>query len=390
MAFIIVTLLAVFAVTGHASEYSPGYARIASYEDSSSLTGQLTIDVWYHFQDSAKFGDTTHFYTQDSTWSITAGSGSQAKNSSISSTFSPGDSVKKTYFLSYDTADLPFYPQEIKIQEQVIPLDSAGVDSFGIEMVTAGGHIYFTPYRSAEVWNNRDFHELPRIWKEQKPRQPAPQRVYIPDNAIPESDIRDTFVIDTLWKDNLQWVEKDGLAYYVEMMPVHPDTMAKYPNGPGDGSDSADQDANNTNGVTTNSGLPKFSGTVSGQLIAATTNDLDDAVNLDLSGIFVKLKEDDDLFNEQFGTATTDENGNFTIGYKEDQAFEGNGVELFLKIKSKNKNYDIKVKKGNIGASYNEIIDIGYTEDNQTENLGTRDIDETHSEKICSVPLKNR
>jgi len=35
MAFIIVTLLAVFAVTGHASEYSPGYARMVSYEDTA-------------------------------------------------------------------------------------------------------------------------------------------------------------------------------------------------------------------------------------------------------------------------------------------------------------------------------------------------------------------
>ena len=50
MAFLTFTLVAVFAVTGHASEYSTGYARIASYEDSSSLTGQLTIDVWYHFR----------------------------------------------------------------------------------------------------------------------------------------------------------------------------------------------------------------------------------------------------------------------------------------------------------------------------------------------------
>ena len=144
MAFLTCTLLAVFAVTGHASEHSTGYARIASYEDSSSLTGQLTIDVWYHFQDSARFGDTTHFYTQDSTWLITAESGSKGKKASNHPTFSPGDSVKKTYYLNYDTADLLFYPQEIKIQEQVIPLDSAGIDSFGIEMVSAGGHIFFT------------------------------------------------------------------------------------------------------------------------------------------------------------------------------------------------------------------------------------------------------
>lgn len=114
IAFITVTLLSVFAVTLRASEYSPGYARIVSYEDTSSLTGQLTIDVWYHFRDSAKFGDTTHFYTQDTTWAISTTSGSQGKNSSTPSTFSAGDSVKKTYYLSYDTADLPYYPQEIR------------------------------------------------------------------------------------------------------------------------------------------------------------------------------------------------------------------------------------------------------------------------------------
>ncbi len=369
----LVALFCTSSFTSEASGYSPAYAKMVSYKESS-LSGNLTIEVWYHFRDSVQFGDSTSLSVEDP--AMTLSQPASAPSSAPQTAFTPGDSVKKTYNLSYDTADLPFYPQEIEIKEEILPLDSAGVDSFGIEMVMAGGHIYFTPYLSAEIWNNRDFHELPRIWKKPEPGEPEPDRVYIPENEVPESDIPDTFKVDTPWKDNLQMVEKEGLAYYVEKMPVHPDTVAQYPNGPGDGPDSVAQSSNNTNGITTNSLLPEFSGTVSGQLIAATRNDLGDPVNLDLSGILVKLKEDDDLFNEQFETATTDENGNFTISYKEDQAFEGNGVELFLKIKSKNKNYEIKVKRGNIGASYNEIIDIGYTGDNTTVNLGTRDIND--------------
>lgn len=73
---LIVLLLLGSAANLKAGNYSPGYARIVSYEDTT-LTGQLSIQVWYHFQDSVKFGDTATFYTQETTWSITPSSGVQ-------------------------------------------------------------------------------------------------------------------------------------------------------------------------------------------------------------------------------------------------------------------------------------------------------------------------
>jgi len=99
----IVLLLLSSATNLKAGNCSPGYARIVSYEDTN-LTEQLSIQVWYHFQDSVKFGDTATFYTQDSTWSLSPSSVVQLNSMNSTITYSPGDSVSKTYQLSYDTA----------------------------------------------------------------------------------------------------------------------------------------------------------------------------------------------------------------------------------------------------------------------------------------------
>lgn len=88
-----------------------------------------------------------------------------------------------------------------------------------------------------------------------------------------------------------------------------------------------------------------FHGIVEGYLYSEITNDLGQTVQIPLSGIYVKLIEWDLLgtLTEVFGEAYTDDNGHFEIYYQKWQSgWEGDEIELFLKIKSRSDaTYDI-------------------------------------------------
>lgn len=328
-----------------ATDYSAGYSKIFSYEDTT-LTGQTSFQVWYYFKDTVSFSGEPELSSEDTNL-LLSHNGIPDPNY-----FLPGDSILVSYNLTYDTALLPFYPQGIEIKQPVF-FNGATPDS-AEHYIICEGKIFFTPYNTVEIWSDHDFYELPRSWK--TPDSPAPQRIFIPQNQIPVSNIPDTFRVDPAWQDELQIISLPGLAYDVEMMPLHPDTLAHYSQTIGDGEDS----------ITHNKQLPTFTGTISGRLVAFINNDLrDPPITLPLSGIMVKLKDRDLGYNEEFGKMITDENGEFTINYAMEQINEGNNVELFIKIKSKNDEYgnflgSLKVKRTAIaGASYNIIVDIG-------------------------------
>ena len=85
--------------------------------------------------------------------------------------------------------------------------------------------VYFTPYNSVEVWNERDFGTVKRNWK--APTD-TPQRTFIHEDSIPVSTLPDTFHADTPWKENIRDTTMQGLAYSVPMYPIHPDSVPDF------------------------------------------------------------------------------------------------------------------------------------------------------------------
>lgn len=267
------------------------------------------------------------------------------------------DSVEITYAITYPVNHLPFYPASISVS---LAIDQASQNQTAItliappadqERLVAKGKVYFTPYNTTEVWSEGDFMNLKRTWF-LKGSSMDTTRISVPKSSVPVSNIQPTDSVSEDWEDELQLKFVPGLAYAVQMKAVHPDIIAAQ--NIDDGPDSA------LLAVQARVGR-KFSGTITGRLVSTVMNDVGAIVNIPLAGVLIKLKETDKVFNEEFGEVTTDANGNFTITYSVWQSpLEGSNIEPFLRIKSKNRRYAIKVKGSSVlGSSYDATYRLG-------------------------------
>jgi hypothetical protein len=281
-----------------------------------------------------------------------------------------GDSLAIPFILQYPTANLPFYPQEFALQIPLYEYHSSGgtAQAFALlpqpdETRKAIGKVYFTPYNTVELWSVEDFENTYRSWIDPS-NNPLAQRIYVAEADIPVSDLN--LAIDTLNGQDQEDVETQeifvtGLAYSIPMKIDY----AAIPEGwEDDGPDS-------TYTEDPCEGCPieqqrlfgrTFSGTVTGRPTSRIVNDVGVTVDIPLSGVFIKLKEDDRFIDEDFGTTHTDANGNFTFTYSKSQSFaEGRQIELYLKIKSKNTNYNLRVSKnsGLYSGVYEQTLSLG-------------------------------
>lgn len=276
------------------------------------------------------------------------------------------DSIDFIFVISHPLT-LPFFPKEVELSLSIQA--SSGVQQLQsqlavivpseplTETLQAKGQVYFTPYNSVEIWSERDFLGLRRTWIHPKSIVDT-TRIYIPKTSIPTTNILATDSIPDDWtddwKDDLQGVQVPGLAYLVQMRAVHPDTIAVY-------NDDDGLDSLYDGGIEIERVSRRFSGTITGRLVTNVLSDIKIQNLIPLKGVLVKLKERDRLFSQEFAEITTDANGNFTINYSVSQSsFEGKNIEIFLKIKSKNRNYQIKVKDAAVlGSSYDIAFDLG-------------------------------
>jgi len=328
-----------------------------------------------------------------------------------------GVPVRFGIMVKYPDSNKPFFPKSISVEMAA----QGVVDTTKKANIFAGGKFYFTPYNTIEVFSNADFENSYRVWINEQPGV-VMNRIYIPKSAIPISDLN--LATDTLGgKDmddiEIQLVCVTGLAYCVPMKLASDTMLIEMLDDGIDSSGTATQQmaddltnlllnaSNGTQGITykfasssssTNQStvrlfggikisFPKihihikpillptplitnqFQGTVSGRLTSTIVNDLGRTVDIPLSGVLVLLKEKDKFLDLEFGHTHTDANGNYSISYNVTQSFmEGNEVELYIQIKSKNENYDIKTKnQAVLGSAYDEIDDIG----SRGKNAGT-------------------
>lgn len=273
----------------------------------------------------------------------------------------PGDSM----FLSYNIkvpGDLPFFPEEFKIG---IPFTISGDPDMTVKYVHAIGKLYFTPYGSVEIMSAHDFENSYRVWLDRNSNI-STLRVYIPREQIPVSDLnleKDTVGGKDQDDIEVRFVKVPGLAYDI---PMKVNREAIPPGESDDGIDSLDESDGIEYPVAKNGPSARvfgrtFHGIVTGRITSDIINDLGFARNIPLSGIYVKLKERDRWFDEDFGIAHCDANGNFRFEYHEWQSnLEGRHIELYVVIQSKNKTYDIKAKRQAIlGSSFEQERDLG-------------------------------
>ena len=282
-----------------------------------------------------------------------------------------------TLIVSYPKTNLPFFPKEISC---AIKVESVS-DSAVAQTIFVEGRIYFTPYKTVEIWSAADFHNSKRVWLTENSAINK-TRIYIPKNSIPKTNIPKNYSMQALWEDDYTLKRVEGLAYSIPMLAIHPDSIAKYNNDDlpiGVEPDSLFETTvpalspqlkvNSTAKIRLKR---RFTGTISGRLVTHIINDLGQYKTIPLVGVNILLKEYDWYANETFAEVHTGSDGYFSFTYNEDQSFaEGKTITLFLKYKSRNTTYDIKVKEHSVfGGSYEETTWLSDQGQNVSLNLG--------------------
>ncbi|MFA6403393.1 MAG: hypothetical protein WCX31_17485 [Salinivirgaceae bacterium] len=343
------------AITSFASNYSTYYCNVISHE-TGSITGSLTVNGYF-------ICDTTTIFTGAMEFNIPTG-WSATGTSFNGTTGNAGDSLPFQVNITYPTTNLPFFPVMVSVTQKadawLFPEPGTLYDIENTQF-----QVYFTPYNTVEVWNQYDLKNLNREWL--RPELVADtMRVYIPKSKIPVAVFEPIPYPSTQksaeLEENTVEIKVPGMAYQLLTNTLNPDTIALYREY-GDGPDS----------VSTSKGKTNFYGTVTGRLVSNIINDQNVSVQIPLSGIWVRLMDQDGIFDDHFGDAYTDINGYFTISYNRDQRWEGNSVELYLKFVSKTDNNIEASNASGWAFRFNSNI-ISTHKDTHQVNWGTYDM----------------
>ena len=276
-----------------------------------------------------------------------------------------GEVVKRRIQLSYPISDLPFYPQSFSF--------SYLTNSPSGELVEAAGRVYFTPWNQVEIWSYFDFVHLDRNWL--IPVGEDPERIFVDPGSIPVSNIPAGYVAEEPWQEEFQEVFVPGLAYSIPMLARHPDSIAN---------DTA-------NIILSSSGYRydgcggtwrRYKGTFTGTVLASFGYDLGTDIDtlLPLGGLQVEVWESDAMYSTRLGKGTTAKDGSFSIAVNTCQLGEGGELEVFLKVKAKNEQHNIRGKNtwvlGRIQRAETSLMDWDYNDgDRQDYDFGTIEVD---------------
>ncbi len=354
--FIILLLILGFITNLYASKEDAIYGELVSYE-CPDVSGIVTINIQCEVKRQVHF-ISNPVITLPTGWNY------QMVTDKTGQTFNKGETPIISFKITYNPDSLPFYPVTIRFTQNVM-VDN---DVNNIQNVFAEGKIYFTPYNIVEVWSNADFYNIPRMWLD-KASNIDTTRIYVSKSSIPATNLTEADSIVYEWQEDWTFREVPGLAYYIPMKAMHPDSIEWYAQNVGDGPDASPE--------------PKatYNGRVKGRLYTYIKNDIGQWVKVYLKGIRVKLIEKDLACYETFAEGYTDDNGYFDLEYSKWQTLETGKIELYLQFKSKTKDvsdYKIKCKQNNIWQNiYEEKIYLGqYQKDAPDILLG--DVERNH------------
>jgi hypothetical protein len=250
----------------------------------------------------------------------------------------PTQQSTATVSATYNASQLPYYPKDIEFKVWAHNAHNS------IDVAIAEVKVYFTPYNTTEIWDIADFVQLPRVWS--TPLTPEPIRVSIAKSSIPVSTRPDLSTLTAAWQTDFQEKFVAGLPYSVLMEAIHPDTiLARH---------IADSLASDTGVLNKGVFGRTFTGTITGRLSASIINDDGVPATLYPAGVEVKLWEEDAI-RQEFGITQTDANGYFSISYEKWQShIEGDDIELYLEIYTRNSQFDLQVvENGPINSAFN-------------------------------------
>lgn len=269
-------------------------------------------------------------------------------------TYHKEDRISETIPISYNSVDLPYYPQAVQIN---IPYNNLlnGEE----KILNLYAYIYFTPYNTIEIWNPADFYGQRRVWIE--PYGVIPERRYIPRDSIPTSNL--PLHLDSLhvWEEDWNYELIEGLAYAIPFRRLNYEE-----------DDEGNKSNQKSDGCTFL--RRRFRYNMTGTLLGDNTTKRDDPAafaNVALAGLEVKLYEDDfDIFgssengdipgvidDQLFDFTMTNDDGSFDMSFNRCQTkiTEGMNIELFMVIKAHNPTYDIKAKSWITGGGWQEL-----------------------------------
>jgi hypothetical protein len=336
---LIISIIVTFIIhvsTIFAGVSNTAYGEVIS-EEYNIVNGTFNFTIEYKFIDTVTFA-----YNKSTQFILPDGWSANIAPVIKGNVYYPEDTILLTVTVNYPVNNLPFYPKKISIIQFVTS------DNTIEKEISTSAMVYFTPYNTIEIWNLQDFQNLPRRWFTPI-ENPDTTRIYIDPSNIPESNIDTSVYInweigdwEDDWQDEYREVKMQGLSYAVLMKPVPPDSVDYY-KSIGDGPDST-----NISGEKSKI----FTGVVYGHLYTKINNDLGNPALVALTGIKVKLMDQDKLWAETIETTYTDNHGYFEIHYSTNQIFEGEKMELFLRFKSRTNN-DYQIHSTNlIGSNY--------------------------------------
>ncbi len=228
---------------------------------------------------------------------------------------SAGDSIVFPAHLKFTESKVSFFAQTIGLI----------VESESGNQFKTNGKIYFTPWATVQSWNHPDFYGNPtQRWLGTQATSDS-TRISLLKSQIPTSDIE----LATDHKTNVQWVSIPGLAYEILMSSEKAANYINY---------SGDDQLQPANARVSGLFCTEKDGVVKGRLMQRYINDLDIEVEFPLQHIYVRLRDNDPLLDDELGSTYTDANGNFEIKYETCQFNEGN-LELFLEFVAKTRSY---------------------------------------------------
>ena len=128
------------------------------------------------------------------------------------------DTLIKPITIDFDTTALPYSYTKVNI--------AISYKIHGHEHLSSTDiYLYFTPWRTVEVWNRSDFAQLKRVWEHNSSNTTA--KPYINVGQLPATNIPTGYEILEDWQETQYEETLEGLAFGVPMLAIHPDSLTK-------------------------------------------------------------------------------------------------------------------------------------------------------------------
>jgi hypothetical protein len=127
-----------------------------------------------------------------------------------------GDSTTISLTINYDRKELPHTHQNIRLLLKGLKP--------GIPSAESWAFIYFTPYKTIEIWNHDDFGKLKRAWNTAQPEELPIERVFISRKNVPASNLSDVDFINPNVPKSYKTIP--GLDYAIPMYFMEEDGRA--------------------------------------------------------------------------------------------------------------------------------------------------------------------